>query len=619
MKYREELKDGRKEAHLFSVRANIALILVVLGFLIIGWHIFDLQIRQHPNFVTLSDRNRIAIRPIPPVRGLIYDRNGVILADNQVTYSLEITPEQVPNLDDTLTQLQSLLAFDDEHIENFREALVTSRRFEKVTLLARLTEAQRARFEVNRHRFPGVSVEGHLTRHYPYGALFVHVIGYVGRITQDDMQSLNIENYRGTRHIGRTGLEKYYESVLHGKVGHQEVEITARGRIVRTLNTHPSQPGSDLHLAIDYRLQRLATQLLQNHRGALVALDPRTGEVLALVSMPAYDPNAFVTGISTRAFQQLIQSADRPLFNRAIRGKYPPGSTIKPMLGLAGLEYGVISPTYTINDLGWFQLPGEERRFRDWNWKQGGHGRVDLSKAIRVSCDTFFYDLAVKLGIDRIHESMAWFGFDAPTGLDVYEESQGLLPSREWKRRTRHLPWFPGETVNVGIGQGFWTTTPIQLANATAVLANRGTHFQTRFVHAISHQGKRNVLPPVLSEKQVTAHPENMAVILRAMRDVNTKGTGARAFANAPFSSAGKTGTAQLISIGQDEEYEAENIDARLRDNAMYVGFAPFESPTIAVAVVVENQGHGGKVAAPIAREVMAAWLSMQGDNEGHK
>lgn len=611
MKYREELKDSRKESRIYTGRVNFALYLVIASFLVLGWHLFDLQVRQHKNFVTLSNRNRIAVRPIPPVRGLIYDRNGVILADNRVTYSLEITPEKVSDLDATINALQKLLAFDDEQVRAFYDALRNARRFEQVPLLPRITEEQRALFEVNRYRFPGVSVEGRLTRYYPYGELFVHVIGYVGRITLDDMQTLDPENYRGTRHVGRTGLERYYESLLHGRVGHQEVEITARGRVVRTLKTNPAQPGADLHLAVDYRLQRKAAQLLRRHRGAAVAIDPRSGEVLALVSTPAYDPNAFVTGISSRAFKQLLESEDRPLFNRAIRGQYPPGSTIKPMLGLAALEYGVISPAYTINDVGWFQLPGESRRFRDWNWKQGGHGRVNLHKAIVVSCDTFFYELAVKLGIDRIYESMSRFGFDAPTGLDVYEESQGLLPSRAWKRRARRQPWFPGETVNIGIGQGFWTTTPIQLANATAILANRGTHFRTRFVHAITQNGQRTALLPELSEKQITAHPDNIGVVLRAMRAVNTVGTGARAFADASFTSAGKTGTAQLISIGQDEEYEAENIDARLRDNAMYVGFAPYENPTIAVAVVVENQGHGGKVAAPIARTIMETWLSL--------
>ncbi len=613
MRSREELKDPKLEARLFASRAGVALMLVVLGFLILFARLFDLQIVMHHNFATLSDRNRISVRPLAPVRGLIFDRNGVLLADNRSVFSLEIIPEKVPDLERTLSELKSMFGLDDDTLEDFRSQLKRARHFERIPLITRLSEEQRARFEVNRYRFPGVSVEGRLVRHYPYGSLFVHVIGYVGRINDQEADSLDAENYRGTHHVGKLGLEKYYEKLLHGRVGYSEVETNALGRVIRVLRNQPSEPGADLHLALDYRLQREADKALGDHRGAVVAIDPQSGEVLALVSKPGYDPNPFVTGISSAAYRKLLASQDRPLFNRALRGQYPPGSTIKPMLGLAGLETGVISPGFTIQDNGWFELPGEDRRYRDWNWKQGGHGKVNLRKAITHSCDTYFYALAVKLGIDRIHEQMRRFGFGETTGIDMHEEVTALLPSREWKRSTRRQPWFPGETVIVGIGQGFWTTTPIQLANATAILANRGTHFRTRVVHAIGKGQQMRELEPQLFEEQPTASMQHMETIRRAMREVNTSGTGARAFRRAPFTSAGKTGTAQLISIGEEEEYVAENIDSRLRDNAMYVGFAPYDHPTIAVAVVVENQGHGGSVAAPVARDVMQAWLSMTG------
>ncbi len=611
---RHELKDAVFEMRLFFNRATLAFILVFFAFLLLLYRAYNLQVTHYKDFATRSDRNRISLVPEAPVRGLIYDRNGIILADNRSVYSLELIPEKIRDMSKELTQLKQLLHIPDEKINDFKQRIKATRRFKKIILLSHITEKQRAIFEVNRHLFSGASVEARLVRYYPFGKELVHVLGYVGRINEKEMTRLDEKNYRATRNLGKIGLEKYYESTLHGQVGYREVETDVHGRVIRVLKRTPPIPGANLTLSIDSKLQLVATKALGDYRGSIVAVDPQNGEILTLVSNPGYDPNAFIGGISKKAYDQLLTSRDRPLFNRSLLGQYPPGSTIKPMLGLAGLEYGIINKNSKIYDPGWFMIKNEERKYRDWTLAKfgRGHGKVDLYKAIVQSCDTFFYDLAYRMGIDKIHEAMNRFGFGELTGIDMEEEKTALMPSRQWKREKLKERWFPGETVIVGIGQGFWTATPLQLANATAILANRGTRYNLHLVTAIDHGKGNTSIPPQLAKKQVVASKQNMDLILKAMRAVNKTGTAKKAFQTAKFSSAGKTGTAQLISIAQGEKYQKEKINYRDRDNAMYIAFAPFEDPKIALSIVVENEGHGGSSAAPIARKIFESWLSLK-------
>ncbi len=607
---RHELKDAIAESRLFLNRAIVAFFLVFVGLLVLAGRAFVLQVVKHQDFSTLSDRNRISLIAEAPVRGLIYDRNGVILADNQSLYSLDIIPDKVKNMDETLEQLQQLFQIEQEKMDDFRERLKVTRRFKKRVLLNNISELNRAKFAVNRYRFPGVSIEARLVRYYPFAEKMVHFLGYVGRINDRELKSIRGNNYRATRHIGKVGLEKFYEKRLHGRVGRSEVETDVVGRVIRSLNRTPPVPGDSLRLSIDSRLQVVAADAMGDTKGSIVAVDPQTGQVLALVSNPSYDPNAFVLGIGVSAYKKLLDSNDRPLFNRALRGQYPPGSTIKPMLALSALEEGIITPSYKITDPGWYQLENDEHKYRDHN--ERGHGKVNLYKAIIRSCDIYFYDLAYKLGIDRIHESMRHFGFGELTGIDMGEEVPALMPSREWKKEAKRTPWYPGETVITGIGQGFWTVTPLQLANAAAIMGNGGTRFKLQLVEAIQQGEALTTIEPALASKQIQFSSENFKYILEAMRGVVKEGTAARAFKNATFTSAGKTATAQLISVAQDEEYDEKNIKERYRDNAMYIGFAPYKNPSIALVVVMENKGHGGAEAAPIAQKLMEVWLSLQ-------
>ncbi len=611
---RHELKDAVQESRLFFNRAVVAFLLVFMFFTGLIYRAYFLQVTKHQDFVTLSDRNRITLVAEAPVRGIIYDRNGVILADNRSVFSLELIPEKVLEMNTTLDSLQKLFTIKDEIIDDFKSRLkLGSRRgFKNMVLLSNVTEQQRAVFEVNRHLYSGVIIEARLVRYYPFGKDMVHLLGYVGRINDRELASLDQNNYKVTRHIGKVGLEKYYESVLHGKVGFREVEMDVHGRVIRVLKRTPPVPGMSLKLSIDSRLQVLTAQQLGENRGAAVAVDPQNGDVLALVSTPGYDPNAFVTGIGVAEYKKLLDSKDRPLFNRALRGQYPPGSTIKPMLGLAALEYGVVNKKDKIKDPGWYQLENEERIYRDHNWRidgRGGHGDVDIIKAIKLSCDTYYYQMAFNLGIDRIYESMSRFGFGELTGIDMGEEKSGLLPSRTWKRERLREPWFPGETVIVGIGQGFWTATPLQLVNATAILANRGTRFDLHLVTETFSAEKHFKSMPQLSKKQIVASAENMKIVLEGMRQASQTGTARKSFSKAKYASASKTGTAQLQGYSQEEEYDVEKVSLRNRDNAMFVVFAPFENPKIALSIILENQGHGGETAAPVARKIIDDWL----------
>lgn len=604
------LRDHIRENRLFLNRIVAAGIVVALLTAVLIVRLFYLQVVEHDTYTTLSHNNRVNIEPIGPTRGLIYDRNGVLLAENRPTFSLEIVPERMEDLEGALERLAKLIPIEESDLARFERGLHQKRRFEGVPLRVRLSEEEVARFAANRHLFPGVEIEARLTRHYPLGALTAHALGFVGRINERELQRIDPSNYAATQHIGKVGVEKHYEALLHGTVGYQQVETNARGRVLRVLERTPPVPGSNLYLSLDSGLQQVATAALGENRGAIVALDVRTGAVLALVSTPAYDTNLFVNGIDPETYKALQESPDQPLFNRSVRGQYPPGSTIKPFIALTGLEYGVTTPEFAIFDPGWYQLKGDSHKYRDW--KRWGHGLTDMRKAIVESCDTYFYDLGFKLGIDRMHEFLSGFSLGQETGIDMDEELPGLLPSRTWKRGARGQPWYPGETLITAIGQGFMLTTPLQLANATATLASRGRGMTPRLAHAIQDPaGETHVQPPRPHPPLTLRNPAHWDTVVAAMEAVvrSSRGTARRIGGDAPYPIAGKTGTSQVFGIKQDEKYVEEEVALRLRDHALFVGFAPVADPRIAVAVIVENGGHGSSAAAPLARAVMDYYM----------
>ena len=611
MAYREQLKDYASETRLIQRRLMVAAVGVVVLLSIVLGRLYVLQVVDQEHFTTLSNSNRMRFKALPPTRGLIYDRNGVVLADNLPAYRLEIIREQVDDLDDTLARLGELVEISDSAIKRFRKASKRRRPFESVPLLLNLSDEEVARLAVNIHKFKGVEINARLTRYYPMGPLAVHALGYVGRIDEKDLNRLDESNYAGTSHIGKLGLEKYYEQDLHGEVGLQRVEVNAAGRTLRVLEEQPPLAGNNLRLTVDAGLQILGEKLIGKERGALVALDPRNGEVLALVSMPSYDPNLFVNGISFKDYKLLRESPDRPLFNRALTGQYPPGSTTKPLFGLAGLEYNVVTPGKKVFCPGYYQLPIDERKYRDW--KKTGHGPINLSDSITQSCDVYFYDLSYRLGIDRMSEFMLAYGFGQRSGIDTTGERPGLMPSREWKRRARGQPWFPGETLITGIGQGAFSATPLQLASGIAALAMKGKRYKPHLVKSIEYvadREERRVEPELLEDHEIK-RASNWKTVVGSMINVvhGPRGTARKAGEGAAYTIAGKTGTAQVFGIKQDEEYDSTKIAKRLRDHALFVAFAPAEDPRIAVAVVIENGEHGGSVAAPIARAIMDAWL----------
>jgi penicillin-binding protein 2 len=605
------LKDSIRELAQFRSRTIVAGLMSVLLILVLVGRLFYLQIYNHNRYTTLSHNNRVNILPIAPTRGLIYDRNGVLLADNIPTFRLEIVPERVPDMDKTLEEIGKLIEISDADLKRFRESLKRSRRFKEVPLRYRLNDTEVARIAVNRHRLPGVEINSRLSRYYPLGELTAHVVGYVGRINERELQQIDASNYAATSHIGKVGIEKTYEEELHGRVGFQQVETNARGRILRELERTPPVPGRSLYLNIDMRLQKVAEEAFGGERGALVAIDPRDGSVLALVSTPSYDPNLFVNGIDSKTYSALRDSPDRPLFNRAIRGRYPPGSTIKPIVGLAGLESGLVRPHDHTFCPGYYKLEGDDWRYRDW--KRSGHGPVTLHRSIVESCDVFYYDLAFKLGIDRLSGYLDHFGFGQRTGIDLVGEASGLLPSRQWKREKRNKPWYPGETLITGIGQGFMLTTPLQLATFTGTLSMDGRRFRPRLVGAMEDpatgepiERSAEPLPAVPVKKR-----KNWELIRSAMHDVvqSAHGTARRIGYGVDYTIAGKTGTAQVFGIEQGARYVAEEIAKRLRDHALFVSFAPVENPQIAIGVIVENGGSGGAVAAPVAGKVLNAYF----------
>ena len=606
------LKDYLFESRLITNRAILLLVAGGLLLSVLLFRLLYLQVVSHEHFTTLSEDNRVKLLPLPPNRGLIYDRNGILLAENLPSYRLEITPEQVDDMGATLSALKDIIEIRDIDRSRFEKLLARKPRFEAIPLRFHLNDEDVARFSVNRHRFPGVDITAGLARHYPHGPQAVHALGYVGRIDERALQVLDSSNYRGTSHVGKNGIEKTYEELLHGKVGLQQVETTAQGRIIRILNRTPPVSGRNIYLTIDSRVQAAAETAFGDYSGAAIAIDPNNGDILAFVSLPTYDPNPFVNGIDYDDYAALRNDDKEPLFNRVLRGQYPPGSTVKPFMGLAGLETGTTSTHSKTYCPGFYMLPGRDRKYRDW--KRRGHGTVDLNTAITQSCDVYFYDLAQSMGIDGIHDYLQHFGFGRASGIDIQGELSGLLPSKDWKRRHRNQAWFPGETIITGIGQGFFLTTPIQLAAATAALANGGRMLQPQIVHAEQEADSDDLIPhqPKLLETITIDEQQHWDHVIAAMTDVvhSARGTARGIGKDSPYKIAGKTGTAQVYGLKEEEKYDAAAIDEKLRDHALFIAFAPVDDPKIAIAVIVENGGGGGSVAAPIARAIMDAYLN---------
>lgn len=620
---RVRIKDDALEERLFLQRVFLAAALVSLLVLVLSGRAFWLQVVQHAHYLELSQGNRARIEPLPPNRGVIYDRAGRLIAENTPAYQLELIREQAGDLDVTLARLVRIGLLEGADIGRVRQLVLSRRSFEAVPILLQLEDEEIARYAVHRHELPGVMLETRLARHYPYGQVGAHALGYVGTISEDDLARVDRERYFGTGVIGKTGIERAYEDVLLGVGGYREVLVNAEGRpgklpegVDAQLQSREPRAGSELRLTLDIELQRIAEEAMADRRGAVVAIDPSNGDVLVFASLPSFDPNGFARGISRSDYLALTDNPDQPLFNRVLRGTYPPGSTIKPVMALAGLEYDVVKPADSIYCPGHYSLPNSRHRFRDW--KREGHGTVDMEDAVMQSCDVYFYRLASTLGIDRIHDAMKRIGFGVPTGIDIPGERGGIMPSTQWKKSAfsgrEQQVWFPGETVIVGIGQGFWTATMLQLAKSTALLAMRGRHFRPRLVRALvdPETGAVEEKPPQALPPIELKERENWETIINAMVAVTSgpRGTALRASRGALYSIAGKTGTAQVYSIGQTERYDAKTVAERLRDHALFVAFAPAEAPRIAIAVLVENGGAGSAVAAPIARAIFDAYLS---------
>jgi penicillin-binding protein 2 len=605
-----EIRNSEQELHQFQLRVGIAGAVVIAAFALLGARFLWLQVLQHDVYQAKAEDNRISIVPVTPNRGLIVDRNGVVIARNYSGYTLEIFPRRVKNIERTIDEITEYVEITARDRARFRKLLAETRNAESLPVKNRLSDEEVAKFAANRYRFEGVEIKARLFRQYPFGDVAAHVIGYMGRINQQDQEKLEDDglaaNYRGTDYIGKAGVEAAYESQLHGTTGFEQVEIDAAGRGIRTLSRTPSQAGNNLTLELDMRLQQVAEIAFGDRRGALVAIDPASGGVLALVSKPGFDPNLFVDGIDPQYWAELNGSIDKPLNNRAISGLYPPGSTIKPYLALAALETGKRRPSSSMFDPGYFDFGG--RRFRDD--KKGGHGVVDLYKSIVESCDTYYYHLANDMGIDAIARFLGPFGFGSKSGIDLAGEFAGVLPSPEWKVKRFKQPaqqkWFPGETISIGIGQGYHSYTPLQLAQAMAMLATGGTMYKPRLIAHVDNprSGERRDVPAEVLHT-VTLRRDNVEFIKRAMAGVNKEGTAARAFAGVTYTSGGKTGTAQVIAIKQNEKYEESKVAERHRDHSLFIAFAPLDSPRIALAIVVENGGFGARAAAPLARTVL--------------
>jgi len=604
------VRDSFQENQVVHSRIFFCFGIIALLTLLIVFRLAYLQISQHERFSTLAQNNRIDFFPLAPVRGLIYDRNGEILAQNFRAYNLEILPDKVEDIGKMLNEISKLVKLTDENIREFKEILKHRPYFERQILRANLSEDEAARIAINQHLYPGAELRARLQRNYPRGELTSHVVGYVGRISSEDLNQIDNQVYRGLKYIGKSGIEAYYESILLGKSGVEQVETNAHGKVVRSLKQLEPNSGKTIHLSLDIELQEKSIQVMEGYEGAVVAIEPKTGEVLAFASVPTYDPNPFVNGISQKQYAKLSASETRPLLNRALYGRYAPGSTIKGFISLVGMKNGISHDT-TIFCPGWYSLPGHKHRYRDW--KKTGHGQVDGHDAIVQSCDVYYYRLAKRLGIDRLHEGMKYFGFGEVSGIDLPGEPSGLMPSRFWKKRTRGQPWYPGETVIAGIGQGYMLTTPLQLASATAILANKGKRIRPRFLAAIEDaqsQVVKEITPTIISMDN-TQNDHFYIQVINSMRDVvhGNQGTARNINNGIKYKMAGKTGTAQLKSIAQDEEYDEEIVKKKFKDHSLFVGFAPLEDPRIAIAVVVEHGGNGSSTAAPIARKLIDYYL----------
>ena len=615
--YKRGIKDARSEGALFRRRALVGFVLILLGLGGLVGRFWFLQVARHDEFVTRSTANRVKPRALPPSRGLIYDRNGVVLADNVPAFRLEVVPEQVSNMQALLNQLGQVIPLDPDDLATFRKQLKQSRQFESVPLKLHLSEDEIDRFAINRWRFPGVDVVPYLTRRYPLGSLFAHVVGYVGRLDADDQARLDPVRYKGTTRVGRSGVERSYENLLHGKPGYELVEVNADGRTQRVLETHAPDPGKNLYLSIDVRMQRAAEAAFAGRPGAAVAIDPRSGQVLAMVSVPTFDANLFVNGISSVDYRGLMNDPDKPLFNRALRGVYPPGSTVKPLIGLGGLELGLRTPQDTVYSTGEFFIPGQSRAYRDD--QRGGAGRVNLMQAIEKSVNTYFYRLALDMGIDRFSAWMGKLGFGRPTGIDLVGESSGVLPSREWKAAHSKLPWYPGETVIAGIGQGYWTVTPLQLSHAIATFADRGVPHAPRLglaTQGLASETREPLLNPPSGPSIITrssywdAVNQGMEMVIYGGPGATARGLGD----GFPYRIAGKSGTAERFSR-RSSSYDNNRNNAYLasRHRAWFVAYTPADDPQIAIAVVLEAGAWGAKDAGPIVRKILDQWIADKG------
>jgi penicillin-binding protein 2 len=603
-----ELSTGVREKHLIQNRLMVAAIGGACLLILLVVRLIWLQLIETERFQTASEANRLQTLPVSPARGLIVDRNGLILAENRPNLQLLLVPEEVDDIDVMVSEVRSRIEFTDGDAERFAKNLKSRRRpRDPVVVKDDLSESEAALIAVDLFQFPGLQIEARPTRFYPYGGLTAHSLGYVGRLSLNELQAIEESRYAGTETIGKSGVEKAYEDALLGQVGVERVETSARGQIMRSVDRDDPVPGADIPLHLDIGLTAKLYEALGDRRGAIVAMDPQTGGILGLASAPTYDANAFIGGISQAEYAALQVNQDTPLFNRALRGQYPPGSTIKPMLGLVGLHYGAVTWEKEISDRGFFQLSGDDHKYRDW--KKWGHGRVNIEKAVIESCDTYFYEMAVRLGVDQMSEGMRWFGFGRRQGRDIQGDLPGILPSREWKRQARNQSWYLGETVISGIGQGFWVTTPLQLAAATTAMARRGNFIEPHF----------SVLEDVDAGSPVPLGDSmDWERMIDAMEDVlhGERGTARGAARGLNYRIAGKTGTVQVVGIAQEEEYDANEVDERLRDHALFVGFAPADSPSIVLALVIENGGSGGTTAAPVARQVFDYWVLERNEGE---
>ena len=611
---RSQIRDYTAEAKLFTRRAIVAFISILALVGVLLGNLYYIQVEQYQDYKTRSNDNRIKIVPIAPNRGLIYDRNGKLLASNRPVFNLEITPEKVADIDQTIAGLRKIVPISDEQVETFKKERLQTRRFSSVPLLTQLSEQDVAKISVHQYKFPGVEVTAVLKRYYPYGSALTHVLGYVSRINDRDIRRLTeedkISNYQATHDIGKIGIERFYENTLHGTSGYQEVEVNSRGRVIRTLKYVPPIPGKDLVLNLDIDLQQYAFKLMDKRRGSIIILDPKDNGVLAMISSPSYDPNAFVHGISSKAYNKLLNDPDRPLVNRATLGIYPPASTVKPLIAVAALTEGVITPETTRNDPGIWYIPNarSHKGYRDWS--RWGHGVVDVKKALEESVDTFFYQVAFDLGIDRLSKWMNKFGYGELTGIDLHEESSANMPTREWKRARHRTQWYQGDTIPVGIGQGYWTATPMQIAKALSVLVSHGKVRAPHLLRATIDKtapSAKPVLSPIKTYSSITGVKEsywNLAEEGMHLVATGSRGTARRSFYGAQYEAAVKSGTAQVYGLKEGEKYNADEIAERLRDHALLMGFAPLDDPKVIVSMVLENAGGGSGVGGPIARQI---------------